>query len=153
MGGDVSLLFAYVCIVFSTIIFMVFFAQKPKVYWLILLLRIVGDCKSADRFIKHLKMIDKANTSPQYNFEEINNPEKYLGDMQRLYTKQVRDESYHTIYVEKTIQIELTIYQCINGKGKFVATTDYGKHWYLTGEDDAVWRKDPFESLPTKVRR
>ena len=129
----------------ASLIFLKFWFMKPKVYRLIFLLRLMGDGKSADEFIRKLKAIKRANASPQYDFSEIDNPHTCIYDMQKIIYKQVRDESYTYLNIEKTIKIELPVYHCINSKGKFVATTDHGKNWYLTGEDDAQWRKRDFE--------
>jgi hypothetical protein len=103
---------------------------KPKVYRLISLLRLLGDRKSADAFVRHLQAIDKANASP----EGINEPKAHISDMEKY-----RWDSMAGGYRE------LRVFECLNDKGKFVATTDRGKNWYLTGEDDTMWRKDKFD--------
>jgi len=151
IGTLIVMFLALALVGFINLLLYCFSSGRPRIYWLILLLRIVGDRKSADKFVRHLKMIDRANASPQYNFDGINNPKKYISDMPKFFYKEVADPDY---YMTKRIRVELHIYYCINAQGKFVATADYGKHWYLTGEDDAEWKKEvSYEKITKRVVR
>lgn len=109
--------------------------SKSKVEWMIVLLRMLGDGKSADYFTGIFKTVRASNLIPLYDLQSFDSP-KSEQDHFALQTLWHREYLMGWSYGHKRPEGRVFL----NTRGQFVITYDQGETWYDTGEDDSAWR-------------